>query len=265
FCPPIPQYDLNIADTAHLILLVVKEASNACPISALRAVAGAVLVCLETVQASNRNKGLFERLAGDAFEVIYIIITQYHDTKTGEWKSMPQNLEDDLYRLLEKTLTIHEITSKRNKRKWHRRMLAHQQDADAIKDCRQALDHAKDVFQIRVSLSIHDTTLAIAKNQEDLLNEFREFREQYSAQPRETGSDQSTASPSPPSFPNIQSSSGTITVTTVSGDYSVNDSSNNVNNTNSGNTITTTVTNAYNDRSYRAGRRKNTTTKFYPS
>ncbi|KAF9007889.1 hypothetical protein BDQ17DRAFT_1350186 [Cyathus striatus] len=147
----------NIRDNTMTFLEIVKEASSACP--PLKAISAAVLILLNTARTTKGNNENLSRLADDSKEMAYVVLYNYYNTGTREWNSeIPKDHERIMFQFVEKAYSVYLTAETLRNRSWFKRFLSAKINEDTIKACRETLDQARNVLDIRLALETNRNT-----------------------------------------------------------------------------------------------------------
>ncbi|KAF9007890.1 hypothetical protein BDQ17DRAFT_1422557 [Cyathus striatus] len=191
--------NLYTANGATMLSLeLVKGASDACPAVPLKAASAVVLILLDTaqkIQTAKGNKKNLLRLAINSLEIAYVMLSHYHDTGTGEWKSeIPKDHVETIFRFVEQVYSVYLTAEVLRNRPWFKRFFSAKLDVDTIKELRETLDHARHVFEFGALLETNRDarelrqilpTIVSPSPSRDLLNSevTSEFTDSLSPQP----------------------------------------------------------------------------------
>ncbi|KAL0567818.1 hypothetical protein V5O48_014178 [Marasmius crinis-equi] len=232
-------------DVSISVLTTLKEVSQAAGgISYLGIAAAIALEIVNAAQGAKDNRDSFKRLACDACSLVVNIAAVCDELVQDEEKEISPSLKRHLETLTETLNQIKTFAQKRAEKAYWKRFISSQSDLDRIKEFRERLAQAVDLFGVQSHITVRESIARLATRQQSFHDEFKNYPGPRQASPEplspltesptetEYGSNNPFRSPTPPTptpkpnstfddaFKDFLSSStvtGTIVVNNIAG------------------------------------------------
>ncbi|KAL0567819.1 hypothetical protein V5O48_014179 [Marasmius crinis-equi] len=209
-----------VADVSIAVLTTLKEVSQAAGGVPHVGIAAAIaLQILTATQGAKDNRDCFKRLASDACSLVVNIVAVcdelIQDSESGEEKEISPSLNLHLETLTETLTQINVFAQERAEKSYWKRLISSRSDLDRIKEFRERLIQAVDLFgsharQIQSHITVRESIARIATRQRWIHEEFMKFPRQVGPEPLSPPTESPPEASKNPFLP-----SPTVTGTTV--------------------------------------------------
>ncbi|KAF8626478.1 hypothetical protein AX17_006534 [Amanita inopinata Kibby_2008] len=242
-------------DVTTVVLKTLTDVAKFSPVPYLSDAAGLALAILSIVQQTRDNKDGYMRLAEDACELVYAVVSA-RTRKEGEGGEGNEGgdgtpgLEENIRQLVTTLTSIERFATKGASRNRVKAFFRSSSDAGKIAEYREKLKLCLGLFGLQSDISIRETVARMAAQQEEMLRELKKRADNDNAGGPGDGDTEDVRLHDGKLGPGlghfINSARGQIKITSVKGDMVKSNVSNVTTNTNSGNSTTTTITHSYN-------------------